>query len=46
MMRLGQAKESVDMASRVLNDPLEKRILPKSPGGGRSTSYKLCRINT
>jgi len=42
----GMTKCSKVTASRDLNDLLEKRILQKSPGGGRSTSYELCRIKS
>jgi Fic family protein len=35
------AKCSHDTASRAIRDLIDKGILPKDPGGGRSTSYSL-----
>lgn len=35
------AKCSTDSALRDIQDLVEKGILEKEPGGGRSTSYKL-----
>jgi len=32
-------------ASRDLADLVDKKILRKRPGGGRSTSYELCVIS-
>jgi len=34
-------KTSQDTAGRDINDLLDKQILAKEPGGGRSTSYLL-----
>jgi len=39
------AKCSQDTALRDINDLLERKILIKEEGGGRSTSYKLCSVN-
>ena len=37
------AKCSPDTALRDINDLIDKKILIKAPGGGRSTSYDLVR---
>lgn len=42
----GMTKCSKVTASRDLTDLLEKKVLQKTPGGGRSTSYEILPINT
>jgi Fic family protein len=37
------AKCSQDTATRDLDDLVDRRILTKNPGGGRSTSYSLAK---
>ena len=41
----GMTKCSKVTASRDLTDLLEKNILQKTPGGGRSTSYEILPVN-
>ncbi len=41
---VGMTKCSTVTASRDLADLLDKNILQKRPGGGRSTSYELCSV--
>jgi Fic family protein len=41
----GMTKCSSVTASRDLADLVDKNILQKRPGGGRSTSYELCPVN-